>query len=125
MHAELEGVICSGPRRGKQFTYALLSERAPKSRVLDREAALGELAQRYFASHGPATVRDFAWWSSLTLSEAQQAIDSVSRKLESTTLDGTSYWNGADEPGTSKRHWCVVASQLRRVPGRLSRTAAS
>jgi hypothetical protein len=102
MHAELEGVICSGPRRGKQFTYALLSERAPKSRVLDREAALGELAQRYFASHGPATVRDFAWWSSLTLSEAQRAIDSVSRKLESTTLDGTSYWNGANGPGTSK-----------------------
>ena len=30
MHAELEGGICSGPRRGKQFTYALLAERAPK-----------------------------------------------------------------------------------------------
>ncbi len=29
MHAELEGVICSGPRRGRQFTYALIAERAP------------------------------------------------------------------------------------------------
>ena len=29
MDAELEQVICSGPRRGKQFTYALLDRRAP------------------------------------------------------------------------------------------------
>ena len=30
MSAELDQLICSGPRRGKQFTYALLEERAPK-----------------------------------------------------------------------------------------------
>jgi hypothetical protein len=102
MHAEVEGVICSGPRRGKQFTYALLSERAPNARVLDRETALGELAYRYFASHGPATVRDFAWWSSLTMTEAQRAIASASRPLESTKLDGKLYWNGADAVSASK-----------------------
>ena len=78
MHAELEGVICSGPRRGKQFTYALLDERAPKRRSRStRDEALAELAKRYFASHGPATVRDFAWWSGLTVKDAQTAIDSV------------------------------------------------
>ena len=66
MHAELEGVICSGPRRGKQFTYALLDERVPATKPKARDEALAELAKRYFASHGPATVRDFAWWSGLT-----------------------------------------------------------
>jgi len=102
MHAELEGVICSGPRVGKQFTYALLSDRAPNARVLEREAALGELAYRYFASHGPATVRDFAWWSSLTLTEAKRAIESVAHRLESATLDGKAYWNGADGTSTAR-----------------------
>ena len=73
MHAELEGVICSGPRQGKQFTYALLEERAPKAKTRERAEALAELAKRYFASHGPATVRDFAWWSGLTLNDARTA----------------------------------------------------
>ena len=72
MHAELEGVICSGPRRGKQFTYALLDERAPQKRR--RRHAMKRWRnwrRRYFTSHGPATVRDFSWWSGLTITEAQ------------------------------------------------------
>jgi len=73
MHAELEADICSGPRRGAQFTYALLAERAPRARVLSRDEALAALAERYFRSHGPATVRDFAWWSGLTLADARAA----------------------------------------------------
>jgi len=59
--AELEGVIVSGPRRGTQFTYALVEERAPRGRTVDREEALAELTTRYFSSHGPATLRDYAW----------------------------------------------------------------
>jgi hypothetical protein len=77
MHAELERVICSGPRRGKQFTYALLDERAPRARTLDREESLAELAGRYFTSHGPATVRDFVWWSGLTVREAKAGVESA------------------------------------------------
>lgn len=73
MHAELEADICSGPRRGAQFTYALLAERAPRAKVLSRDEALAALAERYFRSHGPATVRDFAWWSGLTLNDARAA----------------------------------------------------
>jgi hypothetical protein len=63
IHAELEGLICSGPRQGKQFTYALLEERAPGVKTLGREEALAELTHRYFTGHGPATLRDFSWWS--------------------------------------------------------------
>ena len=74
MHAELEGAICSGPRRGKQFTYGLLAERAAKARILTRDESLAELARRYFASHGPATLRDFVWWSGLKVKEATAAV---------------------------------------------------
>jgi hypothetical protein len=74
MHAELEGAICSGPRRGKQSTYALLAERAPAARTLTRDEALAALAQRYFGSHGPATLRDFVWWSGLKVKDAAAAI---------------------------------------------------
>lgn len=50
MHAELLGVLCSGPRRGRQFTYALLAERAPSARRMPRDEALFELTRRYFTS---------------------------------------------------------------------------
>ncbi|HYB96732.1 MAG TPA: winged helix DNA-binding domain-containing protein [Vicinamibacterales bacterium] len=103
MHAELEGVICSGPRRGKQFTYALLDERAPDARTLDRQEALSELARRYFASHGPATVRDFAWWAGLTIKEAQQGVESNGKMLEPTTIDGRVYWTAEGTNGSSTR----------------------
>ncbi|MBY0494321.1 MAG: winged helix DNA-binding domain-containing protein [Cyanobacteria bacterium] len=102
MQAELEGVICSGPRRDKQFTYALLEERAPKAKTRDRDEALAELAKRYFASHGPATVRDFSWWSGLTMKDAQLAIDSVRPMLESSQIDGSTVWS-ADAPGKASK----------------------
>ncbi len=96
MQAELDGVICSGPRRGKQFTYALLDERVPATKPKTREEALAELARRYFASHGPATTRDFAWWSGLSAKEAQQGIDSVRPILESSAIGGLTYWSAED-----------------------------
>jgi hypothetical protein len=100
MHAELEGVICSGPRRGKQFTYALLEERVPKTtKVFERDEALAELAKRYFSSHGPATVRDFAWWSGLTIKDAQTAAASAD-SLASTSIDGAEHWTAKDSNPT-------------------------
>ena len=93
MHAELEGVITSGPRRGKQFTYGLLAERAPKARALDREDAIAELVKRYFSSHGPATVRDFLWWSGLTAKDAQLGIEAAKPKLQQETIDGHVYFS--------------------------------
>ena len=76
MHAELDAIVCSGPRRGKQFTYALVDDRCPKARrPLPRDEALGRLAQKYFRSHGPALPHDFAWWSGLTVSDARRAIE--------------------------------------------------
>jgi hypothetical protein len=75
MDAELEGLICSGPMRGKQFTYALLEERVPATGpAYTRDEALGELARRYFGTRSPATIHDFAWWSGLTIADAKRAV---------------------------------------------------
>ena len=92
MHAELEGIICSGPRRGKQFTYALLDERAPQTGVFAREEALAKLAQRYFVSRGPATVQDFAKWSSLSLADARNGLEGIKDGLEHETVDKQTCW---------------------------------
>lgn len=92
MRAELDGVICSGARRGKQFTYALLAERAPQARSLDRDEALAELTLRYFMSHGPATTQDFVWWSGLTAADVRTGLAMVTSHLLHETIDGQTYW---------------------------------
>jgi hypothetical protein len=96
MYAELEGIICSGPRRGRKFTYANLAERAPKAELLDRDQALAELMTRYLQSHGPATVRDFSWWSGLTIADAKRAMDIVRARRRDE--DGLAYWSLDDRP---------------------------
>ena len=90
--AEIEGVICSGPRRGKQFTYRLLDELVPIHKTLDRDEALAELARRYFISHGPATVQDFVWWSGLKVAEARAGLEAVKSHLTHEVIDGQTYW---------------------------------
>jgi hypothetical protein len=92
MRAELEGLICSGARRGKQFTYALLEERVTRPAPLERDAALFELARRYFTTRGPATVDDFAWWSGLTKADAKRGVEAAAAHLEHETIEGRSYW---------------------------------
>jgi hypothetical protein len=92
LHAELDGLITSGPRRGKLHTYALLEERAPKPRRLEREEAVAELTLRYFKSHGPAQLQDFVWWSGLTMADARRGIALAGQGLEHQTIDGKEYW---------------------------------
>ena len=91
MHAELDGLICSGARQGKQFTYALLEERVPPAKKVSRDEALVELARRYFTTRGPATTDDFAWWSGLTKTDAKRAVESQST-LEQITIGERKYW---------------------------------
>ena len=92
MSAELDGILCSGPRRGKQFTYALLEERASKPRAWRREEALAEFTRRYFATRGPATLHDFTWWSGLTMAVAKAGIESVHSEFLHEEIDGKTYW---------------------------------
>ena len=92
MRAELDGIICSGARRGRRFTYALLDERAPQIRTLDRNEALAEFARRYFTSRGPATLQDFVWWSGLTVADARTGLEMVTSQLLYEVIDGQTYW---------------------------------
>jgi hypothetical protein len=91
MHAELEGLICSGPRQGKQFTYALLEERAPAGKPLSREEALAGFVQRYFSSRGPATVQDFAYWSGLSIKDALEGAAQLPSQFERNKIEGKEY----------------------------------
>jgi hypothetical protein len=90
-----EGLICLGPRAGKQPTIVLLDAWAPRQRTLARDEAIAELTLRYFRSHGPATARDFAWWSGLRLAEVAGGLDATHGQLVAETIGGTTYWRGA------------------------------
>jgi hypothetical protein len=87
----VEGILCFGAHAGSQPTYALLDEWVPTSRTVDRDVALGELAHRYFQSHGPATVHDFAWWSGLTVGDAKAGAAMIASDFVQETIDRRVY----------------------------------
>jgi hypothetical protein len=122
MRAELDGLICSGARRGKQFTYALLDERVPDAPVLSHEEALAELATRYFETRGPASAKDFAWWSGLTVADAKTAPAMLD--LEHAEIDGVSYWFAENNLATPRRLTAhLLANYDEYVVGIADRTA--
>jgi hypothetical protein len=91
--AELEGLICSGPLRGKAHTYALVEERAPPAtRLPEREESLAQLARRFFVSHGPATLKDYAWWSGLTTADAKAGAETATPRLAREVVAGKAYF---------------------------------
>ncbi len=91
MQAELEGIVVSGPKKGKQFTYALFEERVPNYPDLDRDQALSELVKRYFQSHGPAQIKDFVWWSGLTVKDTTKGI-SMQKGLSKERINGKDFY---------------------------------
>lgn len=94
MHAELEGLVCSGAVRGKQHTYALLEDRAARAKRLQRDEALAELAHRFFTGHAPATLAHFIWWSGLPVKDARQGLAAARPRLTSELIGGAE-WFGA------------------------------
>ena len=103
MRAELDGVICSGRRRGNQLTYALIDGRVPRAKAIDRDAALAELARRYFTSHGPATLKDDVWCSGLTVKDAKAGIALAAASLTEEQAGGFTYWSVAGRAAKAPR----------------------
>lgn len=93
-HAAHSGLICFGPMEGKQQTFVLLEEWAPGVRAGNRDEAVARLALRYFTSHGPATVHDFAWWAAITVTDAKCAVAALGSDLASRQIDGATHWSG-------------------------------
>lgn len=97
------GVLCFGPRAGKQPTFALTERWLPEGAQPGGDEALARLVRRYFVSHGPATPHDFAWWTGLTVSDARRGLAMVAGELEQLEVDGAHYWfepaAAAPEPG--------------------------
>jgi hypothetical protein len=104
MRAECEGIICSGIKNGKHQTYTLLQELMPKPVTLNKDEALGRLAKTYFTSRSPASLKDFVWWSGLSITEARHALEMVKHDFVSETIGDQTYWlnNDAVIPATPK-----------------------
>jgi hypothetical protein len=97
MHAELDGLICSGAMSGRQHTYTLLEGRVPPAPDCEPDEALAEIVTRYFTSHGPATAKDLRWWSSLPLADIIRGVRLAGDRLRHELVDGVSYWSGSHE----------------------------
>jgi len=95
--------LCLGPMRGNDQAVVLLDEWVPHPRMLDREEALGEFVRRYFTSHGPATLRDFAWWTKLTVRDTTIGMALAREHLEELIVDDVSYWMAPGLPDRASR----------------------
>jgi hypothetical protein len=80
-HAAALGVVCSGPRMGRDDSFVLLDDWVPPSKSPRGEAALAELARRYFAAYGPASQSDFAAWSHLKVGVIRAAMAAIGPEL--------------------------------------------
>ncbi len=116
---EQQQLLCSGAPADGVHTYALLAERIPRPRRLDREEALAELALRYVAGHGPATARDLAYWATLTPTDAKAGFESVADRLARFEHDGRTLWHLPGEeppagPGEPQAHLLQLLDEMYR-----------
>jgi hypothetical protein len=91
-HLAETGLLCFGPHEGKQPTFVLMDEWLPPTPEKPREVTLGELARRYFISHGPASLRDFAGWANLTMRDAKLGLELANSELAHQETNDSTYW---------------------------------
>ncbi|PHV06867.1 hypothetical protein CSQ96_12830 [Janthinobacterium sp. BJB412] len=101
--AAQDGVLCFAGQR-----FVALDDWVPAQAPMERDQALGELAKRYFQSRGPATLKDFQWWSGLTASDAERGFDVIKAELEMHTYDGHELWAMPGEPPTFQYHGAAL-----------------
>jgi hypothetical protein len=91
-HLAQTGTLCLGPTDGTEQRFVLFDEWVTTSRHLEHDEALGEWALRYFRSHGPATVKDFTWWTKLKAADVKIAIAIAATQLERIVVDDVTYY---------------------------------
>jgi winged helix DNA-binding protein len=110
------GVVCFGPVAGREQSVVLIDEWVPAPRRLERDEALGELARRYFFSHGPATVKDFTRWTNLVAADVRVAMPLARPDLATFDVDGVEHLM---HPQTADRldAWRSAARGIHLLPG--------
>ncbi|NYG05781.1 hypothetical protein BJ986_000268 [Phycicoccus badiiscoriae] len=89
--AELRGLVCSGPMKGVHHSYALVDEVIAPTPERSRDEALVELVRRFFSGHGPASVKDFTRWATMTVSDTKAALAQID-DLEEVVVDCIPHW---------------------------------
>jgi hypothetical protein len=100
--AALELIIYQGVMRSNNPTFLLFDDSIPKTKLLAREEALAELSLRYFTSRGPATIKDFIWWSGLSSADANAGLNAIKSKLDQEFIDGRSFFLSCSRPKVMK-----------------------
>jgi hypothetical protein len=100
---EINKIMCSGALRARQHTYARFDSRAPRTRPLTREDSLAALTKRFFTSHGPATLRDFAWWSGLTMRDVKEGVELAKSELTIERINDLEYWMAPGALGSAPK----------------------
>jgi hypothetical protein len=116
-YAAQTGVTCIGPQDGTQQTFVLLREWAPRPRRLERSEAVAELAYRYFRSHGPVSVRDFAGWTGLTLTDARAGLAANEGRLTPMTHEDGLVWLTTELADRVRHDGLPSASTVLALPG--------
>jgi hypothetical protein len=79
--AALQGVCVRGPMAGGEQAFVAVGDWLGAPPRVDRDLALGELAVRYLAGHGPARDADLARWAGVTLGDARRGLARISNRL--------------------------------------------
>jgi len=90
IRAELEMLLCNGEKKG---TYALFEKRVPIAGKISKPEAITKLTQLYFKSRGPATLKDFAWWSGLSIGDSKIGIAELGKRLAHFTFNQLKYYH--------------------------------
>lgn len=85
------GVLCWGPTHRTQQALVLLDEWAPNPRQLEGDEAWAEFLLRYLQGHGPATIRDFVWWTKGTVAGAKTGLAVLGDSVTTLEVDGVPY----------------------------------
>ncbi|GAA1443891.1 winged helix DNA-binding domain-containing protein [Leifsonia poae] len=110
------GLLCWGPTHRSQQALVLLDEWVPEPRHLEPDEALSEFLVRYLAGHGPATIKDFVWWTKGTVAGAKTALAVAGERLTSVEVDGTEYWLTSELAGMPAAPARTTASSVKLVP---------
>lgn len=98
-HLAQTGTLCFGPVREGEQLVVLVDEWIPHPLRPGREEALGELAGRYFRSHGPATVKDLMRWTNLVAADARAGLEAARSHLARLDVDGVEHFMDPETPG--------------------------